>query len=251
MATKLSEIVVDAAEPTSLARWWSEVLGWAAAPTEFPDEQVLRVPGADPRVPALLFAAGPDPKRQKNRVHVDLSSRSAEEQVVTVERLVAAGASRVDIGQHGTPWVVLADPEGNELCVLEPRPEYRNAGLLAGITFDVVDPRAVAPFWAAATGFSIAESEERGVLLLAPDEDPADRRVPDLVLLPSTDPKVGKLRWHLDVEPVGGTSIEEEADRLRDLGARDLDIGQHDDPATTWIVLADPEGNELCVVSGS
>jgi hypothetical protein len=77
---------------------------------------------------------------------------------------------------------------------------------------------------------------------------PPGRRAPDFALVQVDDPKTVKLRWHLDVEPAGGTSVEVEAERLRALGAVDVDIGQHDDPVTDWIVLADPEGNELCVI---
>jgi hypothetical protein len=138
---------------------------------------------------------------------------------------------------------VLADPEGNEFCVLEPRDEYLGIGRLAGITVDAADPIALAPFWVAATGWSIGESHPGAVMLVPPG-----RRAPDLGLVQVDDPKTVKLRWHLDVEPVEGSSIEEEAERLRALGAVDLDIGQHDDRAADWIVLADPAGNELCVI---
>jgi hypothetical protein len=242
MATRLSAIVVDCVEPIPLAGWWAETLGWDPAPGADEGESMLRAPGRED-LPALLFLAVPEPKAAKNRIHLDLAAGSLDEQVDLVERLLGRGATRADVGQSATPWVVLADPEGNELCVLEPRDTYRGIGRLAGITMDATDPRALAPFWSAATGWSVVREEPGVVTLLPPSGRP-----PDLALVQVDDAKTAKLRWHLDVEPVAGTGIEEEAARLRALGAVDADIGQHDDPATDWIVLADPEGNELCVV---
>jgi hypothetical protein len=247
MTTRLSEIVVDCVDPIPLGQWWAETLAWDVAPGADAGELLLRAPARDD-VPAVLFLGVPEPKTAKNRVHLDLAAGSLDEQAGIVDRLVGRGATRADVGQEGTPWVVLADPEGNELCVLEPRDEYRGAdqrgaGALAGITIDAADPQGLAPFWAAATGWSIASESPGAVILLPPSGRP-----PDLALVRVDDRKAAKLRWHLDVEPVGGTSIDEEADRLRALGAIDADVGQHDDPTTDWIVLADPEGNELCVI---
>ncbi len=242
MSTRLSEIVVDCVEPVAMAHWWGEALGWSSSTTE-EGERLLHPPAGDDTTPALLFDTAPEPKQTKNRVHVDLASQSREEQAATVDQLLARGATRAEVGQSRTPWVGLADPEGNEFCVLEPRAVYAGVRRLAGFSMDVADPAAIAPFWVAATGWSIGEEHPGAVVLFPPG-----RRAPDLALLQVDDPKTVKLRWHLDVEPVDGTSIEEEAERLRDLGAVDLDIGQHDDPVTDWIVLADPEGNELCVI---
>ena len=242
MSTRLSEIVVDCIEPVAMARWWAETLGWSSSTTE-EGEWVLHPLAGDDTTPALLFDTVPEPKQTKNRVHVDLASHSRAEQTAIVDQLLARGASRADVGQSGTPWVVLADPEGNEFCVLEPRAVYAGVGRLAGFSMDVADPAATAPFWVAATGWSIGEEHPGAVLLFPPGA-----RAPDLALLQVEDPKTVKLRWHLDVQPVGGTSVEEEAERLRALGAVDVDVGQHDAPGTDWIVLADPEGNELCVI---
>lgn len=242
MSTRLSEIVVDCREPVAMARWWAETLGWSASTTD-EGEWLLRPPASDDTTPALLFDTAPEPKQSKNRVHLDLASQSLDDQREFVDRLAARGATRADIGQTGTPWGVLADPEGNEFCVLEPRDEYLGIGRLAGVTIDAADPGALASFWVAATGWKVGESHSGAVVLFPPG-----RRAPDLGLVQVDDAKTVKLRWHLDVQPVAGTSIEEEAERLRTLGAVDVDIGQHDDPAVDWIVLADPAGNEFCVI---
>jgi hypothetical protein len=115
MGLEWEQAIVDAHDPASLGRWWREALGWVAV-NEDPEEFEIR-PGAD-RLPGLLFVPTSDPKAGKNRLHLDFrpDDRDAE-----VERLLALGARRVDIGQGEQSWVVLADPEGNEFCVLGAR----------------------------------------------------------------------------------------------------------------------------------
>jgi len=110
--------VVDAADPHRLAAFWADTLGWATAYTE-EDEVALEAPNdADDRIPALLFVRNNDAKTQKNRLHLDLNR---DDQTHEVQRLLDLGARRVDIGQRDDNWVVLADPEGNEFCVLSPQ----------------------------------------------------------------------------------------------------------------------------------
>lgn len=109
------QVVVDAAQPAMLARWWAEALGWVLT-FEADDEYEIRA--APGRVPGLVFVPVRDLKSTKNRLHLDF--RPAD-QVAEVNRLVALGAHRVDVGQADAPWVVLADPEGNEFCVLAPK----------------------------------------------------------------------------------------------------------------------------------
>jgi len=110
-------MVVDAADPKRLASFWAQALSWSIAYEE-PDEIAIEDPD-DPqdRVPAIVFVRVPESKTGKNRLHVDLNP---DDQTVEVQRLVALGAPRVDVGQRDVGWVVLADPEGNEFCVLRP-----------------------------------------------------------------------------------------------------------------------------------
>jgi predicted enzyme related to lactoylglutathione lyase len=112
MASRWEQIVVDSEDPGRLARWWAEALGYQIVHEE-PDEVEIRR-SAD-EMPGLLFGTSPDPKTVKNRLHIDLRP---DDQEAEVERLVNMGARPVDIGQHDVSWVVLADPEGNEFCVL-------------------------------------------------------------------------------------------------------------------------------------
>ena len=112
MPISWEQIVVDADDPHRLARWWAEALGYVIV-HESPDEVEIR--RSPDELPGLLFLAGPDPKTVKNRLHIDLRP---EDQEAEVERLVDMGARPADIGQGDVSWVVLADPEGNEFCVL-------------------------------------------------------------------------------------------------------------------------------------
>src|SRR3954449_5458770 len=112
MPSTWEQVVVDAEDPARLARWWAEALGYRIV-HESPDEVEIRR-GPD-ELPGLLFGVSPDGKTVKNRLHIDLRP---DDQEAEVERLVDMGARHVDIGQHDVTWVVLADPEGNEFCVL-------------------------------------------------------------------------------------------------------------------------------------
>ncbi len=116
MTVEWEQLVVDAHDPVALGRWWCDALGWVVVGQDADDEIEIR-PAPD-RLPGLLFGRTTEVKTAKNRLHLDLrpDDRDAE-----VERLVAMGATKVDIGQGDETWVVLADPEGNEFCVLRSR----------------------------------------------------------------------------------------------------------------------------------
>jgi AcrR family transcriptional regulator len=123
MPTRLVHLVVDAADPVRLARFWAGALGWEVA-SEEPDEVDVCPPGfryPDPSALPLVFVPVPEPKKGKNRVHLDLATESVAHQAAEVERLLALGAVPADIGQGDVPWTVLADPQGSEFCVLSPR----------------------------------------------------------------------------------------------------------------------------------
>ncbi len=115
MSLEWEQTIIDARDPLALGRWWREALGWVVV-NDDPEEFEIR-PAAD-RLPGLLFANVPETKQIKNRLHLDFrpDDRDAE-----VERLLGLGATRVDVGQGEQSWTVLADPEGNEFCVLRSR----------------------------------------------------------------------------------------------------------------------------------
>ena len=109
------QTIVDARDPVALGNWWREALGWIVV-NDDPDEFEIRA--AADRLPGLLFVHVPEQKTIKNRLHLDLrpDDRDAE-----VERLRGLGATRADVGEGEQSWIVLADPEGNEFCVLGSR----------------------------------------------------------------------------------------------------------------------------------
>jgi Glyoxalase-like domain len=109
------QVVVDAHDPVALGRWWAEALGWVVV-GDAADEFEIR-PTPD-RVPGLLFVPVPEEKAGKNRLHLDFRP---VDQTAEVERLLSLGARRADVGQRDVSWVVLADPEGNEFCILRGR----------------------------------------------------------------------------------------------------------------------------------
>ena len=112
---------------------------------------------------------------------------------------------------------------------------------IAALAIDAVQPRPVADFWCAVLGWDVVEADHEGVSIAAPDGS-----WPTIDVLAVPEPKTTKNRVHLDLRAEGTTTAEELA-RLRSLGARVVDLGQG--PDATWTVLADPEGNELCLLS--
>jgi hypothetical protein len=114
MSSSLYSITVDAHDPERLGRFWADVFGSTPTTDQDGDVYLPLVPGSTDG-PFLLFLADPGEKQGKNRVHLDLQPHDRDEEV---ERLLGLGATHVDIGQGEQSWVVLADPEGNEFCVL-------------------------------------------------------------------------------------------------------------------------------------
>ena len=243
MPTRLVHLVLDANDPPRLARFWAGALGWEVS-EDSADEIDVSPPGFDYPSPAalpLVFIPVAEPKTGQNRVHLDLASSSAEHQAELVRRVRDLGATPADVGQGEVPWAVLADPEGNEFCVLEPRPVYRDTGPVAAVIVDCADPQGLTPFWAAAAGFTARGWDGQLSQLRSPSDEG-----PYLELLHNPREKLVKNRMHLDVAPYAGDDHAAEVTRLRHAGATDADVGQGE---VSWVVLADPEGNEFCVLS--
>ena len=121
MSVQWQCVCVESTEPGRVAAFWQEALGWRRT-HETADEVVLEPPAGsaeDGVSPDLLFQRVPHAKTTKNRLHLDLRP---DDQDAEVARLLALGASHVDIGQGEVSWIVLADPDGNEFCVLRPLP---------------------------------------------------------------------------------------------------------------------------------
>ena len=120
MALRLSHLSVDAGDAYTQSRWWAEVLGWSEDPDDpnLPGHEECMIFSPDGRR-RLLFIQVPEPRAVKNRLHLDLAPTDASREA-EVERLQALGATWLADHRRpdGTGWVTLADPEGNELCVL-------------------------------------------------------------------------------------------------------------------------------------
>ena len=126
MTSRFTELAIDCADPKGLARFWCSVLDYEVKEEDdgivtfgspvVPDGTTR--PGPVP--PMLTFARVPEGKTVKNRLHLDLNPTDRE-QDEEVRRLLELGARHADVGQGDERWVVLADPEGNEFCVLAGR----------------------------------------------------------------------------------------------------------------------------------
>jgi predicted enzyme related to lactoylglutathione lyase len=129
--------------------------------------------------------------------------------------------------------------------VLDRRDVYEHTGQVAAIVMKALDPRSLAPFWSSATGWDVVESTP-GYAALQHQR----RRGPLLELIATNEAHRVKNRWHLDVRPDAGGDRDAEVERLLDLGATRVEVGQANaSPGeVTWVVLADPEGNEFCVL---
>jgi hypothetical protein len=195
----------------------------------------------DPRAVCIDIVARPEPKTVKNRVHVDLATTSPAHQAELVARLRDLGATLADVGQGDVPWTVMADPEGNEFCVLEPRPIHQGTGPIAAVVVDCADPRAMARFWDQAMDWTVHEVTDNHATMRS-----AKGVGPYLMFVRTPDTKHVWNRVHLDVSPYPGDDMVAEEARLRALGATDPGIDQS---ALHWRVLVDPEGNEFCLLT--
>lgn len=239
MGLRLGWWVIDAQDGEMLASFYEELLGW---PRLFSDASgVALVPSLPPvlgRGFLLYTEHTTGPKRFKNRAHLDL--RGADQEAM-VARALELGASRVDIGQGEVSWEVLADPEGNEFCILG---SSAAAPEVEAWALDANDVEAQARFWSELLGWEEVDRDEDSVQLRDPDGE-----AHDLLILWTPDPKRGKNRVHPDLfpdaDPEDEVAREREVERVLDLGATRADIGQGDVP---WAVMADPEGNEFCIL---
>ncbi|WP_370943026.1 VOC family protein [Amycolatopsis sp. cg5] len=214
----IRNLVFDAADPGAAARFWAELLGWRLGDAE------VRPPASDGCEFGLTFTQASEPKQGKNRLHPDLASHTPDHQKSIVDKALSLGARRLDLGQGDVPWVVLADPEDNEFCVLEPREVYLDAGALAALVVDAHEPDVLATFWSGALGWPIKNRAPEIVGLRSPGE-----RGAWLECLRTKDIKTGMNRLRLEIAAADVGS-------LRAAGAMPLGTGG---------LMADPEGNEF------
>ncbi|GID29042.1 VOC family protein [Paractinoplanes brasiliensis] len=243
MATRLVQINMKAHDDAALGRFWADALGWGLD-SEAPGVANLEPVGfsyPDPTAVCIDLVASPEPKTVKNRVHIDLASTSLADQAAQVSRLQSLGAGLVDIGQGDVPFVVMADPEGNEFCVLEPRTEYMDTGPIAAVVVDCANPQVLADFWGQAMDWTVHAVNAEAASLRS-----SQGVGPYLEFIRVPDKKTVWNRVHLDIRPYKGDDLPSEAARLQKLGATPVELN---DPNVHWQVLRDPEGNEFCLLT--
>ena len=231
MASRLVAVTFDARDPARLAEFWAGVLGREVVE----NAGGVLLPGDDTQL-GLRFAPGGAEKAGPNRMHLHLTSAGAEDQQQTVAKALGLGAAHLDVGQRPEDGhVVLADPEGNEFCVIEPGNAYlARCGFLGELACD--GTREVGLFWSGALGWPLVWDQDPETAIQSP-------RGGTKVAWggPPVAPKAGRNRHRLDLAPAGGDQ-QAEVERLVSLGATRLDVGE--DGA---VELADPDGNEFRV----
>ncbi len=232
---RLENIVWDSRDPRRLASFWAPALG-AHVMTDDPDLVEARMTLSDEVFLDLCFPRVPDPSSSPQRLHLDLVGGAAQDAIVS--RLRGLGAASIDIGQGDVPWVVLADVDGNPFCVMEERPAYRHTGPIAALPLDSADPARDAAFWGRICGWTPYDGVAPSSL-----RHPAGVG-PVLEFCPEPEAKSGKNAMHLDVraESADGDLVG----RACELGATVLEFPGVD--ALPWTVLADPSGNEFCIL---
>jgi hypothetical protein len=238
MTSQLISVTFDARDPLLLARFWATALRWDIDDS---DEDVIEILPADDSGISLTFISVSDKKRGRNRVHLDLTTSSLDDQYATVRQLIELGARHIDVGQRpDEAHVVLGDPEGNEFCIIEPTNTFlADCGRLGAVNCDGL--KETGYFWSAALGWPLVWDQDEETVIRAPDGTGPmiTWSGPPLIA------KHAKNRIYLDIAP-DHTDQQSEADRLTSLGASRVDIGQGDVP---WIVMADPGNNEFCLLT--
>ncbi len=234
MTVQLVALTWETNDPQLLARFWAEALRWDVGDTN--DDAVVLAPTDDTGF-RIAFRRVVTPKLGQNRQHLDLTTTSIDDQNETVARLIELGGRHVDIGQGPEDThVVLADPDGNELCVIEPTNNFlAGCPRIGAVNCD--GTADVGHFWSEALGWPLVWDQDEETAIRSPD-----RTGPMITWSgPPLMPMLGRDRLHFEIVPVGDASRESEGDRLVGLGASL--VGADDER----VVMTDPDGNEFCL----
>jgi len=238
MTAHLFALCFDANDPLGLARFWSGVLGWELF--DDPDDGIALLPSDDTGF-RLRFHPTQQQKTGPNQLHLHLTSTSLDDQQSTVDRALGLGGRHIDVGQLPEEGhVVLADPEGNEFCVIEPGNSFlADCGFLGELACD--GSQEVGYFWSEALGWPLVWDEDQETAIQSPGGGTKLAWGG-----PPVAPKTGKNRLHFDLAPPVDGDQQAEVDRLVSLGATRIDIGPGE---VGSVVMADPDGNEFCVLT--
>ena len=235
MSASLVALTFAAHDPAGLSRFWAGLLGWQVAgdgtTLEPTDDTGFR----------LRFQPTAEPKTLQNRMHFDLTSTSLEDQQQTVARSLELGARHIDIGQRPEEGhVVLADPEGNEFCVIEPDNTFlADCGFIGALACD--GSQEVGYFWSEALGWPLVWDQDQETAIRSPYGGPKITWGG-----PPLTPRNGEDRVHFDLAPPVDGDQQAEVDRLVSLGATRTGDGRGD---LSRVVLTDPDGHEFGVLT--
>jgi len=237
MTVQLVALAFDAMAPRELARFWAHALRWTIREAGGLDVELVPTDATSFHV---LFRPVAREKVGQNRIHFDLTTTSLDDQHSMVAELVAIGGEHIDIGQDpNASHVVLADPEGNEFCVIGPYNSFlASCPRLGAINCD--GTRALGYFWSAALGWPLVWDQDEETAIQAPDESGPKITWSGPPLMPTS----GRERFHFHIAPAAGSTEQAALDHLLALGATRRDVG-HQCPGA--IALADVDGNELCL----
>ena len=238
MTVRLDVVVVDATAPNELAQFWARALRWDVGTADGVGAELVPTDATSFRV---VFRPVTRAKVGQNRIHFDLTTSTIDDQNDTVADLLAIGARHVDIGQDDSEnHVVLADPEGNEFCVLAPGNRFlAGCPRLGAVNCD--GTHALGCFWSDALGWPLVWDHEEETAIQSPDATG-----PKITWSgPPLMPRSGKERLHFHVAPISGTSAQAASEHLLRLGATRPDA-VHDCPGATS--FADVDGNEFCLI---
>lgn len=229
MSLRLLSVTFDARDPARVARFWADLLGREIVE----DAGGLLLPGDDTQV-GLRFAPGGTELVPPRRIHLHLTSSSPDDQQRLVATVLRLGGDHLDLGQRPEEGhIVLTDPEGNELCVIEPGNNYlAGCGPLGEVACD--GTREVGLFWRDALDWPLVWELGEETAVQSPHGGTKVAWGG-----PPVAPKVGRNRQRFDLAPTGGDQ-QAEIDRLVSLGATRLET-----TADGAAVLADPDGNEF------
>jgi hypothetical protein len=231
MTCELVAVVIDAIDPARLADFWCSLLGWTRS---------VRADGSTALTPTddcgfgLVFVPARERKMHPNAMHFDLTSTSLEHQQQTVATALRLGAHHIDVGQRPEEGhVVLADPEGNELCVIGPGNNFlADCGFVGALACD--GSRAVGHFWSHALGWPLVWDQDEETAIRSPAGGPKISWGGTPV-----SPKLGRRRVRLQVAPPTTSDAATELERLLELGATRLDATGD----SLGLLMADPDGN--------
>ncbi|MFJ1702632.1 VOC family protein [Kitasatospora sp. NPDC088346] len=239
MTSQLFAICFTSPSPSDLARFWSGLLGWELTDADAAHDECAAILPPDPAGFRIRFLPGQAPKAGQNRAHFDLTSASPEAQQQTVARALDLGGKHIDVGQLPEEGhVVLADPDGNEFCVIEAGNRFlADTGFIGALACD--GTQEVGYFWSAALRWPLVWDQDQETAIQSPNGGTKLTWGG-----PPVAPKTGPNRLSFELALPADADWAAELDRLLSLGATRSGPGAN---SPGRALLLDPDGNEFSV----